>query len=147
MHNPLEVAIVSSNLRNRQYVANMLSRLGIDSICLASVEQCRQIPRRHNVGLVFCDTLMKDGNYQDVLSAFASSSPNPKVVMMSQSASPEEYRLAKGHGIFDVISSPLRPTDVEWMIIQAKRESRHGLKHMERSNEIELIEKTARVGA
>jgi len=92
---------------------------------------------------------MKDGDYRDVLSAFASCSANrtPKVVMMSETTSPEEYRQAKGQGLFDVISSPLRPTDVEWMVTLAKRDTRNQGKHVESSHDIELLERTARVGA
>ena len=36
----------------------------------------------------------------------------------------DEYLEAIRLGAFDVIASPCRPTDVEWMVIQARRDER-----------------------
>ena len=121
-----EVVVVSSSLENRQDVAGMLARLGLDPICVSSVNQCRELPNREDVGLVFCDRCVKDGDYRDVLSAMGTSAgyQSAKVVVMADLASPVEYQQAKLHGAFDVISSPCRATDVEWMVIQAKRNRR-----------------------
>ena len=126
MENPWEVVVVSSNVGMRQHVAGMLSRLGIDPICVSSLEQYRQIPKREDIGLVFCDSQMKDGNYRDVLSAASAPSPhcNPNVVMMSELSNREEYQQARDSGLFDVIPSPCRPTDIEWMVIQTRRKER-----------------------
>ena len=126
MENPWEVAVVSSSLENRQDVAGMLFRLGIDPICLATVDQCRGLRNRSAVGLVFCDRKLKDGDYRDILNAVGNSAPGPyaKVVMMAELESPEEYQRARQQGLFDVIPSPCRPTDIEWMVIQAKRTRR-----------------------
>jgi CheY-like chemotaxis protein len=148
MSNPWEVLVVSSNLENRQDVAGMLFRLGIDPICVSSIEQCLQVPRRENIGLVFCDRQMKGGDYRDVLSVVSpsrSSDPAPKVVMMSDLASPEEYQQARRNGLFDVISSPCRPTDVEWMVILAKRGWRKPARGL--LDAVPQIHRTARVGA
>jgi hypothetical protein len=41
---------------------------------------------------------------------------------MSDLIDSEQYEKAKQQGIFEVISASCRPTDVEWMIIQAKRD-------------------------
>jgi DNA-binding NtrC family response regulator len=124
--NPWEVVVVSSKLENRQDVAGMLARLGLDPICVSSVNQCRDLPNRDGIGLVFCDRHVKDGDYRDVVSAMGTSAVYgiPKVVLMADLASPTEYQQAKLHGVFDVISSPCRPTDIEWMVIQAKRNRR-----------------------
>lgn len=148
MSDPWEVMVASSSLENRQDVAGMLFRLGIDPICVSSVEQCRQVPRLENIGLVFCDRQLKGGDYRDVLSAVSSSPSDlaPKVVMMSDLASPEEYQQARRNGLFDVISSPCRPTDVEWMVILARRGWR---KPSSRSllDAVPQMHRTARVGA
>lgn len=123
---PWEVVVVSSNLENRQDVAGMLFRLGIDPICLSTVDQCRNLPSRRDIGLVFCDRRVKDGDYRDILSIVSpcQKENSAKVVMMAELDSPEEYIRARQSGLFDIISSPCRPTDVEWMVIQAKRNRR-----------------------
>ncbi len=120
---PWEVVVVSSNLENRQDVAGMLARLGLDPICVSTVNQCIELPHREDIGLVFCDRHVKDGDYRDVVAAMGTYR-SARVVMMADLASPTEYQEAKLHGVFDVISSPCRPTDVEWMVIQAKRNRR-----------------------
>lgn len=124
MPSPWEVVVASSRLEHRQNVAGMLFRLGLDPICVSSVDQCRTLPKRGNIGLVFCDRDLKGGDYRDVVAAVSADSPErkPKVVMMADLAQPEEYHQARRSGVFDVISSPCRPTDVEWMVILAKRE-------------------------
>lgn len=122
---PWDVAVVSSNLENRQDVAQMLFRLGVDPICVSSLSQYHELPARDNIGLVFCDRRVKDGDYHDILSAVASSKiSEPKVVMMAELGGADEYQQARRQGIFDVIPSPCRPTDVEWMLIVARRHSR-----------------------
>jgi DNA-binding NtrC family response regulator len=142
MENPWEVVVVSSNLANRQDVAQMLFRLGIDPICVSSVDQCQEIRRSKNVGLVFCEGWVKDGTYRDVLSAFASANRHTKIVMMSELASPEDCQQARNLGVFDVIPFPCRPTDIEWMVIRARRASRNELL----SSSAMQLYKTARAG-
>ncbi|HEY6466568.1 MAG TPA: hypothetical protein VIY69_11290 [Candidatus Acidoferrales bacterium] len=144
-----EVVVVSSNLVNRQEVAGMLFRLGIDPICLSSVDQCRNLRSQKNIGLVFCDRHVKDGDYRDVVSAVRVSQTESaaKVVMMAELDTPEEYHRARQHGLFDVISSPCRPTDVEWMVIQAKRNRHQGKEPLAPSRNLSLLWKAAGAGA
>jgi DNA-binding NtrC family response regulator len=73
---------------------------------------------------VFCDSHVLDGNYQDLLAAYPQSSDRPRVVVTSGSADWDEYKEAMRCGAFDIISVPCRHTDVEWMVIQAKRAER-----------------------
>jgi DNA-binding NtrC family response regulator len=146
---PWEVVVVSSNLENRQDVAGMLFRLGIDPICLSSVDQCRNLRSRKDIGLVFCDRHVKDGDYRDVLSAVSfNQTPGPaKVVMMAELDNPEEYHRARQQGLFDIISSPCRPTDIEWMVIQAKRNRYQGKKPLSPARNLSALWKAAGAGA
>jgi DNA-binding NtrC family response regulator len=145
MEDPWKVAVVSSSLDKRQDVAEILFRLGIDAICVSTVDEFRGIPGREDFGLVFCDRQMKDGDYRDVLPAAASTPHNPRVVMMSEFHNPEDYQRAKRLGLFDVIPSPCRSSDIEWMIIQARRASRKEL--LRSSPELPILHKTARTGS
>lgn len=147
--NPWEVVVVSSKLENRQDVAGMLFRLGIDPICVSTVDQCRNVRSRKDIGLVFCDRYVKDGDYRDILSAVGPSQTEraAKVVMMAELDTPEEYQQARQHGLFDIIPSPCRPTDVEWMVIQAKRNRRPGREPLAPSRNLSLLWKSAGAGA
>ena len=149
---PWEVAVVSSSIENRQDVAGMLFRLGIDPICVSTVDQCRELRARPNLGLVFCDRHVKDGDYRDVLSVVNARNAEPadngtKVVMMAELDTPEEYQQARQHGLFDVIPSPCRPTDVEWMVIQAKRNRCQKKDLIAPSRNLSVLWKAAGAGA
>src|ERR1700722_6443732 len=123
MDNRLQIVVVSSDLESRQRVVEMLHRQGLDPICSSTVDQCREILAQDNVVLAFCDRNLLDGDYRDVLTAAtcASRKSKARIVLMSSVIDPEEYQAAKASGLFEVIASPCRPTDVEWMVILARR--------------------------
>jgi DNA-binding NtrC family response regulator len=124
MNTAWQIMVASSDLENRRSLVSILERQGIGTFCASNVSQCREILDRQDVGLVFCDRSFADGDYRDVLSAAANGKPGAKarVVLLSGLADPEQYRRAKEQGVFEVISAACRPTDVEWMVIQARRD-------------------------
>lgn len=117
-----EVVIASADLENRRNVLGMLTQQGVDCLCASTVNQCQEILSGRKIGLVFSDRKFSDGSYQDILR-FTGGSGNiaTKVVVMSALMTPFEYEQARRCGVFDVISVPCRPTDIEWMVILAKR--------------------------
>ena len=128
MNTPWQIMVASSDLENRRSLVSILDRQGIGTFCASNVSQCREILDKQYVGLVFCDRSFADGDYRDVLDA-AGRKPGEKarVVLLSAPADREQYRRAKEQGVFEVISTACRPTDVEWMVIQARRdEQRRG---------------------
>ena len=123
MNKPWDVVVVSSDSETRDSVVKTLSRLGVSPICVSSVDQCRQIPQRNDIGLVFCDHSIRGSDYREVVQAVSrdSTTSQPKIVMMSKQVAADEYQQAKHSGVFEVIQSPCRPSEVEWMFILAKR--------------------------
>ena len=119
MTEQLQTMVVSSDLENRRTLSTILMRLGLDPICISTVKECREMLDRACTGLIFCDRYFVDGNYRDILAASRSSKGQPCVVLTCRHTH-SEYQEAADLGIFDVISAPCFPTDVEWMIIQAK---------------------------
>lgn len=119
-----QIMVASSDLENRRHLMATLDRQGLGAFCASNVSQCREILGKQNVGLVFCDRSFADGDYRDVLAAAASMAPGTRtrVVLLSTLFDGEQYRRAKEQGVFEVISAACRPTDVEWMIIQARRD-------------------------
>lgn len=114
-----EIVVVSSSLAVRRHVADILFRLGFDALSVATLRECRTILGQKAVGLIFCEAVVSDGNYKDLLAAYPNH--KPRVVVMSPSADWQEFSEAMGVGAFDVISEPPRARDVEWMLIQARR--------------------------
>ncbi len=148
MTNPWEVVVASSDLEKRLSVAAMLTQQGIDTICASTVDQLREVLNGRNIGLVFCDRQFADGDYHDVVEAARSSAAKiPKVVVMSGLVKSGEYHQAKRSGVFDIISTPCRPTDIEWMVILAKRAELIQAKQVETAHHISAIRPVARAQA
>lgn len=124
MTSPFEVLVISSDLALRRQLANVLTALGVDPVCISTLRECHEILAEKRVGLVFCDHHVADGSYQDLLSRYSLASDRPRVVVTSRTANWDEYKEAMECGAFDLVSVPCRNTDVEWMVIQAKRAER-----------------------
>jgi len=137
---PFEVVVVSSDLESRRHLSHILTGEGLDPICTATLRECHESLAKNHVGLVFCDPHVADGSYRDLLSAYRLTDHKPRVVVTSRGADWEEFKEAMRWGAFDVISSPCRPTDVEWMLIQARRDERHRAETLgpERPERVEL---------
>ena len=117
------ILILSSDLKSRVDLARILQRRGFAPITASTVNKCREILAKENVGLVFCDRDLADGDYRDVvtLAACEFAKGKARVVLTCSLANPDEYREAKSFGVFEVIVTPYRPAEVEWMVILARR--------------------------
>lgn len=126
-----EVLVVSSDAAFRGCLSDILGTLGIDSMQLSTLRECHEILARKRVGLVFCDPHLADGNYHDLLAAYPAFENKPRVVITSRTADWDEFKDAMRCGAFDVIPVPCRHTDVEWMVVQAKRAERQARAQLE----------------
>jgi DNA-binding NtrC family response regulator len=137
MKNHWQFVVASSDLESRRRVAEILGKHGLDPICSSSVAQCREILAQDMSGMIFCDRSLVDGGYRDLVAAADCGPTRGKVriVLMSSAIDSEEYHAAKSSGLFEVIASPCKPTEVEWMVIQAKRDDRKMAKQPMTSNE------------
>lgn len=125
MTTSFDVVVVSSDLESRRHLSDILVAQGLDPICVSTLRECHESLAKTHVGVVFCDPRVTDGSYQELLSAYRLTDRKPRVVVTSGGADWEEFKEAMRWGAFDVISAPCRPTDVEWMVIQARRDERH----------------------
>jgi DNA-binding NtrC family response regulator len=118
------ILVASSDLEMRRSIAVVLTRLGVDSTCVSTLGQCREVLAKHSIRLLFCDRQFADGSYRDLMSSVASGSRKGKtrVVLTTNFISPGEYQEAKRIGVFDVIASPGNANAVEWMVILAQRD-------------------------
>jgi len=123
MNRPCEVVVISADLENRHTIAETLARLEVDSICISTVGQYREVAE-NEIKLVFCDVHLPDGDYRDVVAATGSAKKAPNVVIMAKQLNSDNYHQAKLSGIFEAIPTPCRPTDIEWMVILAKKQHR-----------------------
>jgi DNA-binding NtrC family response regulator len=121
---PWPIVVASADLESRRLVTSALHRDGLDSICTSTVRECRELIAKEKVALVFCEEHLADGDFRDVLSATRSLKSAARVVVTSREFNWDRYLEAMRLGAFEVIASPCRPTDVEWMVSQARRDER-----------------------
>jgi DNA-binding NtrC family response regulator len=119
-----QIVVVSPDMESRRSLATILTRLGLDPICISTVSECRVILARESVGLVFCDRDLADGNYRDIVVASQTTKRQAAVVLTGQRRNCDENHEAISFGVFGVTATPCHPTDVEWMVIQARRYER-----------------------
>ncbi len=125
-----QILVVSSDLEGRRNLMQTLTRQGLDPIGVSNLAECKEVLKKERVGLVFCDRALIDGTYRDVLDETRSNTDKLRLVVTSRHPDWDEYLEAMRFGAFDVIASPCRPTDVEWMVIQAKRDERNRSKEL-----------------
>lgn len=121
MANRWAVMVASSDLANRQRVAEVVSQQGINTFSASTVAECRETLDTRSIGLVFCDPHFPDGDYRDIMAAICAVRKAPRLVLMVPLMKSAEYDQAKRCGVYDVIFSPCRPTDVEWMVIATRQ--------------------------
>lgn len=131
-HFQSRIFLIVPRLHHNAAVHKLLTSQGFDPICAASVRECREVLEKHEVALIFCDHNLCDGDYRDVLATalYRPHKNRARLVLISSQMSPEAYQEAKGAGVFDMISLPCRPTNLEWAIIQAKRDERSRRKEL-----------------
>jgi DNA-binding NtrC family response regulator len=119
---PWQIVIASADLEERRAMSNILAKQGLEAIAASSVRECEEILAQEDVGLIFCARSLADGDYRGLLLAPRHEGRKTRIVIVNRLTDWDEYLEAMRLGTFDVISAPCRPTDVEWMMIQALRE-------------------------
>lgn len=127
-----QILVASPDLETRRQTARILVKQGYDPIYAATVNQCREILAKQDIALVFCERQFADGDYRDILAipVYGAQSKRPRVVLMSDLMKREQYQEARRSGVFDILSLPCRPTNIEWTIILAKRDDRNLTKQL-----------------
>ena len=135
-----QIVVASPDMESRRSLATILKRLGLDPVCTSTVSECRVMLAKENVGLVFCDRDLADGNYRDILVASRATKRQPGVVLTGQRGNCDENHEAIDFGVFGVTATPYHPTDVEWMVIQARRDERKRTPEAESADHLWEIE-------
>lgn len=124
MSSAWEILVLSSDLEARDVLIRILNQEGCDPICAHDVAEALPLLRQVATGLIFCDCQLQDGTYRDLLHALRSQKTKLPVVVTSRLADWDGYLEAMRLGAFDMIAIPYRPADVEWVLMQARREDR-----------------------
>lgn len=122
MNNPISILVVSAETTNSYSPKNILNREGWQTISASTVGECEEVFANQNIDLVFCDRVLADGTYRDILAMTRSKSLRVRLVVTSRLADWDEYLEALDNGAFDLIASPSQTADIVRVINQAQHE-------------------------
>ena len=115
--------IVSCRPENRKTLVRMFDELSINSYVAPTIRDARQLLGSRSLSMVFCEERLSDGSYCDLLREVRATWPETGFVVLLCTGEREEYLQAMRLGAQEVLRCPLRPTDVDLVLIQAMKES------------------------
>lgn len=118
---PPQILVVSDDTENCVALTTILEREGWDTVCVSTVSECIQVLSLVNFGLAFCDRLLPDGSYLDILAITHTLKYRLPLVVTSRQADWDQYLETLRYGAFELIASPCRGSDVLWALTQAER--------------------------
>jgi DNA-binding NtrC family response regulator len=130
MRESWDVLVASSCMENRQHLENILENLSLNVISCSAISQAEEVIARQEIPLVFCDELLSDGCCRVLLSARGKTGQKAsRIVVTIRAGEWDEYLEVMRLGAFDVMRSPVQPTDVELVVLRAMREHREAERH------------------
>src|SRR5215831_12515962 len=113
--------IVSCRPENRKTLVRMFDELSINSYVAPTIRDARQLLGSRSLSMVFCEERLSDGSYCDLLREVRATWPETGFVVLLCTGEREEYLQAMRLGAQEVLRCPLRPTDVDLVLIQAMK--------------------------
>ncbi len=103
-----------------------MNQWAMEVVSCSSLHEARALLPDATLSLIFCDETLPDGTFLDVLN-IQGKAPKTRLVVISEMSHVEEkYQQAIDAGAFEIIASPCRTSDVQWVMIRAiQEESRH----------------------
>jgi DNA-binding NtrC family response regulator len=119
----LPVLIVSPDAANKGVVEEVSKRWTLESVACSSLQEAKCLLVRQGFGIVFCQDVLPDGTYRDLLSTVQLPANKTRVIVLISDAGKDgAYREAMELGAFDAVPSPCSKKDVQWVIIRATQD-------------------------
>ncbi len=104
---------------NRDVVTAAMNHWAMDPICCSGIQEATTLLPDASPSLIFCDETLPDGTYRDLLRDISKSLKARFVVISPAADLDANYNEAIALGAFDMIASPCRRSDVQWVAIRA----------------------------
>ena len=118
---PCRVLVVSPG-ENREAVTSAMGHWSVDPVCCSNVKEARTLLPNARPSLIFCEESLSDGTYRDLLRELSKTTKSHFVVMSPRPDENDVYNEALNLGAFDMIASPCRRSDVQWIAIRAMQD-------------------------
>jgi DNA-binding NtrC family response regulator len=123
MNQERAMLIVSCRPKNRKTLVRMFDELSINNYVAPTIRDARELMALQPLSMVFCEERLSDGSYCDLLTDVRATWPETRFVVLLCTGEWEEYLQAMRLGAQEVLRCPLRPTDVDLVLIQARKEN------------------------
>lgn len=94
----------------------------MDPVCCSGVQEAFTLLPEACPSLIFCEETLADGTYRDLLRLMGKTARTRFVVISPTADVDANYNEAISLGAFDMIASPCRRSDVQWIAIRAMHE-------------------------
>ncbi len=94
----------------------------MEPICCSGIQEALSLLPQTAPFLIFCEDRVPDGTYKDLLREIGKSTRARLVVISPNAELDDNYNEAIALGAFDMIASPSRRSDVQWIAIRAMHE-------------------------
>ena len=115
---PGRVLVISSG-ENRDVVTSAMSHWSIEAVPCSGVREARTLLPSTRPSLIFCEEALPDGTYRELLQDVSKTAKTRVVVISADAELDAHYNEALALGAFDMIASPCRRSDVQWIAIRA----------------------------
>jgi DNA-binding NtrC family response regulator len=111
---------------NRDLVKDAMNQWAMEAVYCSGLQEAQGLLPDSTLSLIFCEETLVDGTYHNVLNIQGKALKTRVVVISQMSHVEEKYQEAMDAGAFEMIASPCRASDVQWVVIRAiQEESRH----------------------
>ena len=118
---PGRVLVISTG-ENRDVVTAAMSHWSIESVPCSGVREARTLLPTARPSLIFCEEDLPDGTYRELLNDVSKTAKTRVVVISAAAEQDAHYNEALALGAFDMIASPCRRSDVQWVAIRAMQD-------------------------
>lgn len=122
MKNRAQALVAVPDMRGRAAVAGALETKGLDPLFASTLGEARTILKHEPIAVVFCQSRLEDGGFEDVLAENAKSTLNIPVVVCSPSDDSAVYMDVMSRGAFDFIAFPYSRHEIDWVLSCALRQ-------------------------
>jgi DNA-binding NtrC family response regulator len=102
----------------RPHFSKLLSPRAARVVVAVSLRQAKEALSLEPIGIIFCDESLSGGSYRELLSMPIKAN-ELKLVLLLRLGDWPEYLEAMREGAFDVLCCPLRPAEVENVLLRA----------------------------
>ena len=118
MNQETAILIVSCRPENRKTLVRALDELSINCYVAPTIRDAREVLALRSLSLVFCEERLSDGSYCDLLRDVRATWPETRFVVMLCTGEWKEYLEAMRLGAQEILRCPLRPIDLDLVLIQ-----------------------------